>query len=140
VSYFTELDVRFGDIDQAHVVYYPRFFHYFHQAFEQWFGAELGVTYAELVNERGLGFPSVRVETDFRRPLRYGDSMRIGIAIDEIGKKSLTLRYELFRNADDAPAATARITTVVINSDFKAVTIPDWLRERFEAFQKKSAG
>jgi 4-hydroxybenzoyl-CoA thioesterase len=140
MSYFAEFDVRFGDIDQAHVVYYPRFFHYFHQAFEQWFGAELGVTYPELVIDHGLGLPSVKVETDFRRPLRYGDRFRIGIKLEDIGKKSITLQYSLFRNDEDVPAATARIKTVVIDGEFKSIAIPQWLRERLEAFQKKSAG
>ena len=34
MKFSAEFSVRFGEVDQARVVYYPRFFHYFHQAFE----------------------------------------------------------------------------------------------------------
>jgi 4-hydroxybenzoyl-CoA thioesterase len=45
MKFSAEFSVRFGEIDQARVVYYPRFFHYFHQTFEEWFARALGVSY-----------------------------------------------------------------------------------------------
>jgi 4-hydroxybenzoyl-CoA thioesterase len=140
VGYTAEFDVRFGDVDQAKVVYYPRFFHYFHQAFEQWFGEALGVTYPELVTTHNIGFPSVRIETEFRSPLRYGDRHRIAIEIEEIGKRSLTLNYTMHRTSDNVLCARAKITTVAIHNDtFKSVDIPEWLRERFESFRGRTS-
>lgn len=139
MSFAAEFDVRFGDIDHARVVYYPRFFHYFHQAFELWFGQALGVSYPELVDGHNIGFPSVRVETEFTSPLRYGDRVRVTIDIDDVGSRSLTLRYEMHRTSDEAICARAKITTVAVdNNAFKSVPIPDWLRERFESFRKQS--
>jgi 4-hydroxybenzoyl-CoA thioesterase len=44
------LKIRFGDIDRAGIVYYPRFLHYFHVALEKFFHSELGVEYPVLVN------------------------------------------------------------------------------------------
>lgn len=139
MTYSAEFDVRFGDIDQAHVIYYPRFFHYFHQAFERWFGEALGVPYPQLVGEHGIGFPSVRVETDFTSPLRYGDRMRISIEVDDIGKRSLTLDYTIYRVADNVLCARAKITTVAIDGEFRSMTIPDWLRERFQKYKDTSS-
>jgi 4-hydroxybenzoyl-CoA thioesterase len=115
VTYAAEFPVRFGEIDLARVVYYPRYFHYFHQAFEQWFEEALGVSYPELVNAQNIGFPSVHVETDFKAPLRYGDRVRVEIEVVEIG---------------------TRVTTVAINNDsFKSIVIPPEWRERFERFR-----
>jgi 4-hydroxybenzoyl-CoA thioesterase len=140
LSFSAEFDVRFGDIDQAHVVYYPRFFHYFHQAFERWFGEALGVTYPQLVNDHRIGFPSVRVETEFMSPLRYGDRQRITLDIDDIGRRSLTIRYAMHRVGDEVLCARAKITTVAINHEFKSVDIPEWLRERFENYRAETGG
>ena len=136
MKFTTELPVRFGEIDQAGVVYYPRFFHYFHQAFEEWFRQALGIPYPDLVRKEGIGFPSVRVETEFMKPLRYGDRARVHIEVLEVGKKSLTLGYELVRVPDGEVSARATIKTVAIdNASFSSVPIPDAWRERFERFR-----
>jgi 4-hydroxybenzoyl-CoA thioesterase len=136
MKFATELPVRFGEIDQAGVVYYPRFFHYFHQAFEEWFGQALGVSYPDLVVKENIGFPSVHVESEFVKPLRYGDRARVEIEVVEIGRTSLTLRYELIRLPDGVTSARATITTVAINNtSFSAVPIPDAWRQRFERFR-----
>ena len=37
MAFKTSLRVRFGDEDHAQIVYYPRFFHFFHCAFEDFF-------------------------------------------------------------------------------------------------------
>lgn len=139
MKFATELPVRFGEIDQAGVVYYPRFFHYFHQAFEEWFRRALGVSYPDLVLKEKIGFPSVRVESEFLSPLRYGDRARVQIEVLEVGTKSLTLRYELYRMPDDVLSARATIKTVAINNDtFTSVAIPALWRERFERFRTKA--
>jgi 4-hydroxybenzoyl-CoA thioesterase len=136
LTYAAEFPVRFGEIDHARVVYYPRFFHYFHQAFERWFEEALGVSYPELVNGQNIGFPAVRVETDFTAPLRYGDRVRIEIELAEIGDKSITLRYTAIRLPDGVVSARARITTVAIDNDsFQSIAIPQEWRERFEHFR-----
>lgn len=136
MKFATELPVRFGEIDQAGVVYYPRFFHYFHQAFEEWFGQALGVSYPDLVLKEGIGFPSVRVESEFLSPLRYGDRVRVEIEVLAVGRASLTLRYELYRVPGDILSARATIKTAAINNaSFTSAPIPDAWRARFERFR-----
>jgi len=131
-----EFDVRFGDIDHARVVYYPRFFHYFHQAFEEWFGRALGVTYPDLVLRENVGYPSVRVETEFLSPLRYGDRIRVDLELLEIGRASITVGYTLVRLGDGAVSARATIKNVAIDNDsFQPVAISETWRERFERFR-----
>ena len=61
------LKIRFGDIDHAGIVYYPRFLHYFHVALEEFFGQELGIDYPLLINEHRIGLPTVHLETDFSK-------------------------------------------------------------------------
>lgn len=139
MTYDAVITVRFGDIDPAGVVYYPRFFHYFHQAFEQWFGDALGVSYREVIYDQRVGFPAVNIDTEFVKPLRYGDSVRIELELADIGKKSLTIRYTAVRLPDEVVSARAVVKTAVIDNDsFEAIAIPDDWRKRFEKF--KSAG
>ena len=74
MAFRTQIKVCFADIDNAGIVYYPRFLHYFHLAMEEFFGSELGMDYADVLHKRNLSFPTVHVECDFRRRLRYGRS------------------------------------------------------------------
>ena len=136
MKFSAEFSVRFGEIDQAHVVYYPRFFHYFHQAFEEWFAGALGVSYPDLVVKENVGFPSVRVETEFLKPLRYGDKIRVDLELLEIGRTTITVRYTLVRLADGATSARATIKNVAVDNDtFTPVPISDEWRRRFEKFR-----
>ena len=93
--------VAFSDVDHAGIVYYPRFFHMFHLAFEELWRARLGPTaYARLIDRDRIGFPAVHAQCDFRAPLRFGDVAEIELSIDRLGAHSITFRYWVFRAAD----------------------------------------
>jgi 4-hydroxybenzoyl-CoA thioesterase len=52
------LVVRFGDIDQAGIVYYPRLVNYFHVAMEEFFAGALELNYPRFLAEHQLGLPA----------------------------------------------------------------------------------
>jgi len=122
--------VRFGDVDHAGIVYYPRFFHYCHVAFEELFGAS---GYRHLLDERKIGFPAVHVEFDFSTPLRFGDTIEVSITTATLGRSSVTFAYEVTRVEDRAACARARVTVVAIDMrSFSPLPIPDDLRALFQ--------
>jgi 4-hydroxybenzoyl-CoA thioesterase len=138
MSFEHEFTIRFGDIDYARVVYYPRFFHLYHQTFEEWFSQALGAPYPELVVGENLGFPAVSIESEFYKPLGYGERISIRLDLEKIGTKSLTCYYTITRLSDGAKAASARITTVAVDNDsFESVEIPEKWRARFEKFKEQ---
>ena len=47
----TEIKVRFADVDDARVVYYPQYLDYCHVAFEDWIEAAFGKPYAEIFRD-----------------------------------------------------------------------------------------
>ena len=95
LEFVRKMAVRFGEIDPAGVVYYPNFFHYYHVAFEEFFGACHGLPYPQWMNERRIGFPTVHVVGDFQAPLFYGDVARIEVTVPRIGGKSVDFRYRV---------------------------------------------
>ena len=125
------LKIRFGDIDHAGIVYYPRFLHYFHVAVEEFFGQELEIDYPVLINEHRIGLPTVHLETDWSRPLRYGDTIEVEVSVSKIGKTSITFGYRVFKQGEDMPWAVGRNVVVCLNMNtFKKKDIPDWLRQK----------
>jgi 4-hydroxybenzoyl-CoA thioesterase len=138
--YRAHLKVRFGDIDHAGIVYYPRFLHYFHVALEEFFTEQLGMPYPTVMNERRLGFPSVHLEIGFHRPLRFGDRIEIEVHVDHLGTTSIRWLYHVYKNGEGARVATGRITTVALNMDtFQKAPIPDWLRSSLETYRRQAA-
>jgi 4-hydroxybenzoyl-CoA thioesterase len=134
VAYRTRVQVRFGDVDHAGIVYYPQFFIYFHEAFEDFFD-ENGFPYHLMLNSRRIGFPTVQIETDYRQPLRYGDSLDIELSVPKLGRRSATFRYVGFRHRDGQQSCRADITCACVDtSSFQSVEIPRELRELFERF------
>ncbi|NIM20439.1 MAG: acyl-CoA thioesterase, partial [Candidatus Latescibacteria bacterium] len=90
MRYKTLLLVRFGDIDHAGVVFYPRFFNYLHMAFEDFFREGLGRPFHEVIDQRKIGFPVVHAESDFMKVLKYGDRIRVEVYLVRAGRSSLT--------------------------------------------------
>lgn len=41
------------------------------------------------------GLPLVHAEADYARPLRIGDRVRVQVAVDRLGEKSITFAYTL---------------------------------------------
>ncbi len=125
------LKIRFGDIDHAGIVYYPRFLHYFHVALEEFFGQKLGVEYPILINKHRIGLPTVHLQTDFSRPLRYGDQIEVEVSVLKIGKSAITFGYRVFKQGENKPRTEGRNVTVCLDMDtFQKRDIPDWLRQR----------
>ncbi|HTL38730.1 MAG TPA: thioesterase family protein [Kofleriaceae bacterium] len=139
MSFTFATPVRFADVDHAGIVYYPRFFHYFHVAFEELWRTRIGPkAYSDIIDNQRIGFPAVRAECDFKAPLKFGDTAEIEVSIPRLGAKSITFRYRIFRSGDRALCAEGQVITAVVDlAKFVAVAIPehvtDMLRDLVES-------
>jgi len=133
MTFRSQLKIRFGDIDRAGIVYYPRFLHYFHVALEEFFAAELGIEYHEVVDKRRMGLPTVHLETDFSKPFSYGDHIEVEVSVQKLGATSITFAYRVFKQGESNPRIVGHNVTVCLDMDtFKKIEIPDWLRHELE--------
>lgn len=133
------IPVRFSDVDPAGIVYYPRLLHYLHVAFEDFFNVHLGLPYAEILGG-GVGFPAVRVETDFSAPLRFGEIAVVEVSVERVGKKSATFGYVVWREGSEQVCARAAVTVATVDLQrLEAVPIPPGLREQLEAYRVRCA-
>jgi len=141
MRYRTSLLVRFGDIDHAGIVYYPRFFNYVHMAFEDLFREGLGLPFDEVIDQRGIGFPIVHAESDFMKSLKYGEQFRVEVYLVRVGRSSLTFGFEVIREEGDILCARVRITNATIDrKTFKAIPCPADLKELFLRYYEPEPG
>jgi len=140
MAFRSQLTVRFGDIDHAGIVYYPRFLHYFHVALEEFFPAMLELEYPTLIDKHRIGLPTVHLETDFSRPLRYGDKIEVEVGVREIGRTSISFSYRVFKSGDASPLIVGHNIVVCMDMDrFEKIEIPDWLRQKLHSCQSSFA-
>jgi YbgC/YbaW family acyl-CoA thioester hydrolase len=136
MAYEQRLTVRFEDVDFAQLVYYPRLFGYCHNVFEDFFGNEVGLSYADMLQKRRVGYPTVHAESDFKAPLRFGDGVKVALETLKLGKRSITNRYRLFHEAQGVLCAEFQVVTAAISMDtYTSVDIPDDVRQAFARHQ-----
>ena len=122
------IPIRFGDVDHAKIVYYPRFFHYFHIAFEDFFFARLSRRYVDVIERGKLGFPAVRAEAEFRVPLRFGQTIVMEVSVARIGKSSVTFGFVGRRGR--SLAVVGAVTCVCVDmGTFRSRPVPAALRQ-----------
>ena len=131
MAFRTSIKVCFSDIDNAGIVYYPRFLHYFHLAMEEFFASELGIDYADVLHKKNVSFPTVHVECDFRQRLRYGDRIDMEVKVIHIGQSSITWGYNGYRtgNGREIVVEGSNVTVCVKTDVFEKIDVPEWLRQ-----------
>lgn len=131
------LRVRFGDCDPAGIVYFPRFFDWFHQAMESWFDETLGLPYAELITQQRMGFPCVHTEADFKAGCRLGEDIVVELSVAKLGNSSVNLDYRVL-GPDGSLRVTGRSVIVVATlppeGGVKAARLEGTLRQRIVDF------
>ena len=132
------IKVCFGDIDNAGIVYYPRFMHYFHLAMEEFFRSEMGIDFADVLHKRNLSLPTVHLQADFRRRLRYGDQIEIEVKVINVGRTSITWGYEGYRAGDGEEIVVEgqNVTVCVKTKTFEKREVPEWLRKGLIAYME----
>ena len=131
--------VEFSDTDLAGIVHFANFFRYM-EAAEHAFFRSLGLSIHMEIGGRVIGWPRVRVECDYKSPLRFEDEVEVRLTVREKKSKSLTYDF-VFRKVDAvAPVevATGSITAVCVSLDeasgrMRATDIPEAIASKIEA-------
>jgi len=133
------IKVCFGDIDHAGIVYYPRFMHYFHLAMEEFFSGELGIDYADVLHKQNLSLPTVHLESNFRRRMRYGDQINVEVRVINIGQTSITWGYKGYRMAkgEEVVVEGLNVTVCVRTDTFEKTGVPEWLRRGLTDYRER---
>ena len=131
MSFQVDVPVRFGDVDYARIVYYPRLFHLLHVSFEELFAQHVGIPYHVLIEEHNLGFPAARIESDFKRPFRFGEVLAVTIQVPRVGNSSAVFEHIVRARGEEEIRARASFTRVAVDmQSLRPVPIPAPMAER----------
>jgi acyl-CoA thioester hydrolase len=134
----TEITVRWGDVDLAGVVYFPHFFRYFDEA-ESEFYHSLGPNIVELEESLGIRLPRVEAHCRYLSPARFGDRLSISLEIERITTRTIKYLFGV-RRGDEAVAEGHLVIASVSIANFKAIPLPQKLRELLQPYAPPDGG
>jgi len=130
----TDIDVRFRDTDAMGHVNNAVYLTYIEVARqEHW------QRLAPQVDYNNVPFVVAHATIDFRSPAQVGETIRVSLRTDWIGRSSYGLSYELRERTSGRLLAEA--ATVIVTYDYaqhRPMPVPDWLREGLERVAGRS--
>jgi acyl-CoA thioester hydrolase len=127
--------VPFYETDAMGVVHHSNYVRYLEIARITWLD-EHDQPYAKYI-ESGRHFATTRVEVDYRRALRFDDSVEVVVWLEWVRNASLRLAYEL--RCEDAVVATAATEHASVDVQGRARRIPRERRDAFASIAARSA-
>ncbi|TCG01769.1 4-hydroxybenzoyl-CoA thioesterase [Paraburkholderia strydomiana] len=83
--------IRFSHCDPAGIVFFPQYLVMTNALVEDWFNEGLHVDYAQMIGQRRLGLPIVKLDCEFSRPSQMGETIMLTLTVATIGRRSITI-------------------------------------------------
>jgi tol-pal system-associated acyl-CoA thioesterase len=126
--------VRWSDVDAAGIVCYGSFLRFFELAESEMFRAA-GLPHAVLDAE-GIWLVRRRVECDFLRPARLDDELESRVAVESMGRTSLSLHFEIRGAGGEEVAVHSRYTLVAVDrATMRPVALPESVRAALSRYR-----
>src|SRR5262249_42856156 len=95
--------VRWGDVDQAGIIFYGAYVRFFEIAEAELFRAA-GFPYSQLFDRFDLWLPRVQIHFEFHKPALLDDLLEVEVWIGSIGRTSIRLDFEVRRGPAEITA------------------------------------
>ena len=124
--------VKFQDVDAAGTIYYSRVFEYFGDVYLDLL-LQAGLDVPGMLERRELASPIIHAEADYLSPLRFGDEVRVEIALARVGTTSTSFGYRIVDKNDTVAAVGNTSHVWVDGKTFRPTAVPEALRSRLLA-------
>ncbi|PMS15089.1 acyl-CoA thioesterase [Trinickia dabaoshanensis] len=119
--------IRFAHCDPAGIVFFPQYLTLTNGLVEDWFTDGLGIDYAHMIGERRIGLPIVKLECEFSRPSRMGETISLGLSLAKIGARSLSIRT-VGEGRDGVRFAATQVLVTTSLATGESIDIPGDIR------------
>jgi acyl-CoA thioester hydrolase len=129
----TEVIVRFNEADPLGIVWHGHYIRYFEDG-REFFGKKHGISYLDFYRQ-GLAVPVVSVQCDYKKPLRYGNTVLVETTLIDTPAAKLKFDYKIFESQTKALVATGSSVQVFV--DVKTFELQLTMPAFFEAWRHK---
>ena len=127
------VNVQFGDCDPAGIVFFPNFSRWMDEASLAFFLACGVPPWRELVKTRGIiGTPLLEINTRFKRPATYGETIEVHTTVEEWSAKTFRHRH-VVKRGDTLLCEGTEVRAFCIRDPenaerIKAIAVPEDIR------------
>ena len=121
--------VRFGMVDAAGIVFFPRLHEMISNTVEAWFDEVLQAPWPRMHLEQNLGTPIVASTVNYRRRSRLGERLVFALEVVRVGRSSFDLAV-VGRCGDEVRVEAEQKHAFVRLVPFGSVPIPEEIRAR----------
>jgi acyl-CoA thioester hydrolase len=126
--------VRFDEVDSLGIVWHGNYVKYLEDGREAW-GRKYGIPYMTIYREHGYAVPLVKLNMDFKRPLKYEETFTVETRYVDCPAAKLILHYTIFNEAGEVvlTAETVQIFLKTRNSEME-LSVPSFFsawKDRF---------
>lgn len=127
--------VEFVDTDMGGIVHFSRY-PVFMETAEHHFLESLGWSVNCVVEGRHIGWPRVAIHCDYRRPLRFGQTLEIGVSVRRRGVKSVTYGFVMRESGEEVAVGemTAVCCEMEAGGSVRSTEIPAELAARLDGY------
>jgi acyl-CoA thioester hydrolase len=137
MRHFTTVRARYGETDQAGVVYHSTYLSWFEMGRTELM-RDAGHSYAEFERDRNLRLTVVEAHVSYHAPSYYDEPVRIESWIRDLRRVRFHVHHRI--TAAGRVIATGYVGLACVAFDGRISAIPDDVRGRLEPFIEEGAG
>ncbi len=119
--------VNYADVDRMGLLHHTVYLKYLERSREE-FIRRRGGDYAAL-EDSGVLVVVVEANLRYRRPARFDDVLAVRLEVTEIGAASMRIAYEIRREGEDEPLATATTRHALVSRDGRVLRMTPEVRD-----------
>jgi YbgC/YbaW family acyl-CoA thioester hydrolase len=120
--------VRMFHTDSARILFFGSFYLLVQEAFEE-FLISRGLNIATFINHPTHLLPVVHSEADYKKPLRLGDPISIGVEVGRVGETSITLDFTVWNRRREIAGKGKVVSVNISRKTWKKTALPRKLRK-----------
>ncbi len=128
------LKVRYYETDKMGIVHHSNFIRWLEEARLDWL-EQLGISFADL-EKRGVVSPVMNVECRYKKPVFYGDTVKIATKLANYNGKTFDFIYSIYNAQSDKLVAEGRSTHCFTNLEGRAAVVTELFPELHELLSK----
>ncbi|WP_206957741.1 acyl-CoA thioesterase [Trinickia acidisoli] len=127
VAFERPVRIRFAHCDPAGIVFFPQYLTLTNGLVEDWFTDSLGIDYADMIGQRRLGLPIVKLECEFVRPSRMGETISLALSVAHVGGRSIRIGI-VGRGHDGVRFVATQVLVTTSLETGESISIPNDIR------------
>ncbi|WGS52118.1 acyl-CoA thioesterase [Paraburkholderia sp. D15] len=125
--------IRFSHCDPAGIVFFPQYLVMTNALVEDWFNEGLQIDYANMIAQRRVGLPIVKLDCEFSRPSQMGETIMLTLTVNTIGRRSIGIEIVGHCNGETRFRAKQVLVTTSLDRG-TSIDIPPDIASALAAF------